>query len=75
MMVPSSMFQSTSASISCSSPAALSAPIQPRRSPKATGCRSMVILVSFALAPELLCGDQAGSGLPASPAKTAPPQG
>ena len=33
MMVPSSIFGSTSASISCSSPADLSALIQPRRSP------------------------------------------
>src|SRR5215831_12690972 len=40
MMVPSSMFQSTSASISASSPCALSASIQPRKSPKATGLRS-----------------------------------
>src|SRR5262245_6750276 len=37
MMVPSSMFQSTSALISLSSPCALSAAIQPRRSPKAAG--------------------------------------
>src|SRR6266852_6570237 len=40
MMVPSSMFQSTSAAISWSSPCALSAAIQPRRSPKAVGLRS-----------------------------------
>src|SRR5215831_19309607 len=40
MMVPSSMFQSTSASISASSPCALSASIQPRKSPKAMGLRS-----------------------------------
>src|SRR5262245_12775788 len=40
MMVPSSMFQSTSALISASSPCASSAAIQLRRSPKATGLRS-----------------------------------
>src|SRR5262249_13930736 len=40
MMVPSSMFQSTSASTSLSSPCARSAAIQPRRSPKAVGLRS-----------------------------------
>src|SRR5207244_1018126 len=40
MTVPSSMFQSTSASISASSPCALSASIKPRKSPKATGFRS-----------------------------------
>src|SRR5262249_37803708 len=40
MIVPSSMFQSTSALISVSSPCALSASIQPRRSPKAVGLRS-----------------------------------
>src|SRR5499426_2433951 len=43
MMVPSSMFQSTSASISASSPCALSALIQPRKSPKETGLRSAAI--------------------------------
>src|SRR2546422_6622877 len=42
-IVPSSMFQSTSAAISCSSPAAFSAAIQPLRSPNATGFRSMVM--------------------------------
>src|SRR5437763_1457109 len=41
IMVPSSIFQSTSALISCSSPCACSALIQPRRSPKTTGLRSM----------------------------------
>src|SRR6266567_3327256 len=46
MMVPSSMFQSTSASISCSSSWALSAAIQPRRSPNATGFRSLDMLLS-----------------------------
>ena len=40
MMVPSSMFQSTSALISCSSPCARSASIQPRMSPNAIGVRS-----------------------------------
>src|SRR5215510_7086064 len=40
MIVPSSMFQSTSAPISVSSPCALSASIQPRRSPNAVGLRS-----------------------------------
>src|SRR5262245_52527999 len=43
MMVPSSTFQSTSASISCSSPPAFSAAIQPRRSPNARGLRCKVI--------------------------------
>ena len=42
-MVPSSMFQSTSASICCNSPAASSAFIQPRKSPNATGFLSVVI--------------------------------
>ena len=37
MIVPSSIFQSTSPSISLSSPAAASAAIHPRRSPKAVG--------------------------------------
>src|SRR5262245_25012918 len=43
MMVPSSMFQSTSASTFCSSPSASSAAIQPRMSPKAVGLRSTAI--------------------------------
>ena len=43
MMVPSSMFQSTSASISSSSPCARSASIQPRMSPKAVGLRRAVM--------------------------------
>jgi hypothetical protein len=40
MIVPSSRFQSTSALISVSSSCALSAAIQARMSPKATGVRS-----------------------------------
>src|SRR5262249_39180490 len=40
MRVPGSLFQSPSPSISASSPCALSASIQPRKSPKATGLRS-----------------------------------
>src|ERR1044072_9698160 len=40
MMVPSSMFQSTCASISCNAPCAASASIHPRRSPNAVGFRS-----------------------------------
>ena len=47
VMVPSSMFQSTSASISRSSPAAFSAFIQLRMSPKATGFRSSSHHFSF----------------------------
>src|SRR6516162_6931604 len=47
MMVPSSMFQSTSAPISTSSPCALSAAIQLRRSPNATGFRSIDIVVAL----------------------------
>src|SRR5215471_6378053 len=43
MTVPSSMFQSTSPLISASSPCALSAAIQPRRSPKTAGLRSTAI--------------------------------
>src|SRR5215471_13639140 len=43
MTVPSSMFQSTSASTACNSPCASSALSQPRRSPKATGVRSTAI--------------------------------
>src|ERR1043165_2373794 len=43
--VPSSTFQSTSASISRNSPAAFSAFIQLRMSPKATGLRSILFLL------------------------------
>ena len=44
VMVPSSTFQSTSASISRNSPADFSAFIQLRMSPKATGLRSVLII-------------------------------
>src|SRR5262245_2327878 len=43
VIVPSSTFQSTWALIRCNSPAASRAIIQPRRSPKVTGFRAMVI--------------------------------
>src|SRR5262245_61637131 len=45
VMVPSSIFQSTSASISRNSPAVFSAFIQLRISPKATGLRSILLLL------------------------------
>src|SRR5262245_18009935 len=66
-MVPSSMFQSTSASISRNSPAALSAAIQPLRSPNATGFRSTVILSLMPLGPLHCIGPRQTQGAGLNP--------